>query len=943
MRFVSRLSAVAVSLALFSACSSDDTPPTQVPTPTITVAATTAAATAARGASATYPITITRSGGYTGAVTLAASNVPAGVTATFAPATLANGVTSSTLTLAVGATAAAGTNTISVIASGPGVTEKATTVSLTTTVPAAITLVTGSTTATIVQGATTTIPITVSRTAGFTQPITITVDGLPAGVTASALSIPDGSTTGTLTLTATGTAAATTTPANITIKANATGATEQTATVALSVTASTTPGFTVNAAPAALTATAGQGGTSTVTLARTGGFTSDVALTVTGAPAGVTATLAPTTLTGTTATSALTIATTAATVPGTYNLVVRGNSAGQTERTATVALTVNAPAGITVALAPATLSVAQGASGTSNITLARVGSFTGDIALTATGLPTGATIAFAPATATGTATASVATITAGAATPAGTSNVVITGTGAGGVVGTATLALTVTAAQGITVAASNVSVVQGATGTSNITLTRAGGFAGAVGLAVTGLPANVTATFNPTSVTGTTSTLSLAVPNTVAAGTYNGTITATGTGVTNAVGTFTLTVTPASTGGSVAYRFCNASELPLWFAVRNGTSGAWTAVTAGANNTYAFTPTGTVSGVAYAQPGANGQVDVTIDYLTSTELPTAATNVCFNNPATKTVNATIAGLSAGQSADVFLGSGTGTATFPGTSVAIAGATDGVADLIATRYSTTGTGFNTANVPDKLILRRGINPAANSTITPVLDFNAAEAVNVGSATYTFANVGSAFAIQLFTNVVTSNGDGATLLYGPLLSAATTRTVYGIPSTLTQAGDQQLVFASSIDDASGASIRIAAQSNRDLAARTLTFGPTATAPTITVSATTPYVRLRAQGTWQTEYADAIGIAYTQAGANPRSWTINASRGYLGAGGTFDLDLPDFTGVGGFQQTWGLRTGVSTDWRFSAIGGLAGLIGGFSEGATFRVGARTGTITP
>lgn len=937
MRFISRLSVVAVSLALFTACSSDDTPPTEVPTPTISVAATTATGTAARGASATYPITITRGGGYTGAVTLAASNVPAGVTATFAPATLANGVTTSTLTLAVGATAAAATNTITVTASGSGVTDKTTTVSLTTTVPAAITLVAGSTTATIVQGLTTTIPITVSRTPGFTQPITITVDGLPAGVTASALSIPDGSTTGTLTLTATGTAAATTTPATITIKANATGVTEQTATVALSVTASTTPGFTVNAAPAALTATAGAGGTSTVTLTRTGGFTSDVALTVTGAPAGVTATLAPTTLTGTTATSTLTIATTAATVPGTYNLVVRGNSAGQTERTATVALTVNPVAGITVALAPATLSVAQGASGTSNITLARVGGFTGDIALTATGLPTGATIAFAPATATGTATASVATITAGAATPAGTSNVVITGTGAGGVVGTSTLAFTVTVAQGITVAASNVSVAQGATGTSNITLTRAGGFAGAVGLAVTGLPANVTATFNPTSVTGTTSTLTLAVPNTVTAGTYTGTITATGTGVTNAVGTFTLSVTPAGGGGgNIVYQFCGANALPTFFAYRNGSTGAWTPVTVGANSSFSFDLSAATGQVAYAVPNGANTALVVIASNAASEFPRSAVTTCPATAATKTVNGTIGGLAAGQTATVSLGGASATVAANGP-FTITGVTDGSTDLIATRSAINATTFQ--QVVNSIIIRRGINPANNGSIGATLDFSTAEAQQPVTGSYTVTGVNGDLAVGT-NSFTTANGGGTSL---SVIAPATSPLAFlGVPSTLTAAGDFHAASVQASASAGGiTTTRSVTQYNRDVIARALALGSAISTPTLSTSGTTPYARIRAQGAFQTEYPDFIASSFTQ--ASGRAWVHTASRAFFGAGAAnYDIDLPDLSGVAGFNNAWGLVVGTATNATVTAYSGLAGFTPN-TENSTFKLASRTVTYTP
>lgn len=947
MRLVSRLSLMAVSLAFFTACSSDDTPPTQQATPTIAVAATTSSATAARGASASYPITITRGGGYTGNVDLAATGVPTGVTATFTPATLTSGVTASTLTLAVGPTAAAGTNTITVTASGSGVTAQQTTVTLTVPTPA-ITLVSGSATASVVQGATTTIPVTVTRTNGFTGPIDIAVTGLPAGITAAPLSIADGATTGTLTLTATSAAAATTTPVNITLTASGTGVTAQTATVALSVAAAATPGFTLTAAPAALSATAGQGGTSTVTLARTGNFTGDIALTVTGAPAGVTATLSPATLTGTGATSTLTIASTGATVPGTYNLTVRGNSAGQTERTAVVAFTVNAAPGITVALAPAALTVVQGANATSTITLARVGGLTGDIALTATGAPAGSTVTFAPATATGTATSSVLTFNAGAATVPGTYNIVVTGTGPGGTVtGTSTLAVTVTSAQGVTVGATNASIAQGATGTSTLTLTRTGGFAGAATFAVTGLPNGVTTSFAPNGTTGNTSTLTINVPNTVATGTYTGTITTTAAGVTVPNATFTLTVTTPPVGGTVGYRFCAQNFLPVFFAYRNGTSGQWLPVSAGANNTYTFTFTGNIGAVAYGQPNAAGGVDMTVIYLTAAEVTTYANNACVTNPATRSVSGTIAGLAntttppfTTQTALVNVGTGAAASVSASGAFTAANATDGTVDVVAVRTSQTLGGTGVTIVPDRVIVRRNVNTATG--LGAVYDFGSAEAVATASATYTVNNLGSD-QLTVINSLTTPNGGSGTFI-APLAVSGNTATVYGVPSSLTSAGDFQRTFVSGVNTSGGVTnIRGVFQFNRDLAARTVTLGDPLVAAAFTPTTLQPYLRIRVQGNWQAEYGDLVSAVFTQgSGTTPvRSWTIYASRGYLGANlNTYDFEIPDLTGVAGFNNSWGLVSGNPTTYTLTAYNGFTG-ISTASEGSTFKFASRNGTL--
>jgi hypothetical protein len=950
MRLVSRLAPLAAALALFAACSEDDpTPPQQ--TPTLSVSSATTTATVARGSSATYPITIVRGGGYTGQVTLAAVGLPADVQASFAPQTLPNGTTTSTLTLTAGASAPAAATTFTVTAAGAGVTP-ATSSQLSITVtapPPSIALAAGTPARTVVQGSTTTIPVNITRT-NFTGDVAVAVTGLPAGVTATfnpASPLGAGVNATTLTLTAAANAAVTTTPANITITASGTGVTAQTATVALSVGAPT-PGITLAASPATASVVAGQGLATpiTVTLTRLAAFDGAVNLTVEGAPAGVTATLTPASLTGTALTSSLAITTTVAAVPGTHILTIRGTS-GTTTTIATVSLTITAPPSIGVTLGTPALSVASGGTATSTITLVRGGGVTGDVTLTTTGtLPVGMTIAFTPANGVvpgANTTASIAVNTT-AATPAGSYTLTVTGTGATGVVGTAPLTVTVTAPQAITVAAPAATAVAGSTtSTSAITITRLGGFDGAVTFALSGLPAGITGTFTPVTTGGNTSTLTFNVPAGTAAGTYTGTITASGAGITNVTAPITLTVTAAGGGGgNVVARFCDPATLPLWVAVRQGTTGAWTQVTASANNTYNINVTGALGSIAYAQPDGSGGVSVHVNNGTATELAAFAAQECATNPATKTVTATVTGLSAGQKADVSLGGGKGTVTFPNTTVQIIGARDGSADLIAVRYTSDLTGLVTT--PDRVVIRRGINPAANSTITPVIDFNGTESAAVGTATYTIANAGTPAFMFVANTFNSANGAGATFGYGSLVGTGTTRTVYGLPSTHTQAGDQHFVLVTVADDENGQSIRLVGQTNRELATRTITLGATLSAPAVTVAGTTPYVRLRATGPIQADYGEAVTATFTQASNPSRSWVIMASRAFIGAtAATYALEIPDLTGVGGFQNTWGLRTGVATGWNVTAYSGLLAFAGGFTEGAAFRGAARAGEITP
>jgi hypothetical protein len=120
------------------------------------------------------------------------------------------------------------------------------------------------------------------------------------------------------------------------------------------------------------------------------------------------------------------------------------NTTDYTTATDSVVLTVNPAPSFTVAASPASLSIAQGASGTSTITLTAKNGFSGSATLTASGLPSGVTASFSTNPTTGT---SVLTLTASSTAAVGAATVTITGT-SGSLTATTTVALAVTAKAG---------------------------------------------------------------------------------------------------------------------------------------------------------------------------------------------------------------------------------------------------------------------------------------------------------------------------------------------------------------------------------------------------------------------------------------------------------------------------------------------------------------
>jgi hypothetical protein len=205
----------------------------------------------------------------------------------------------------------------------------------------------------------------------------------------------------------------------------------------------------------------------------------------------------------------------------------------------------------TISASPATVSAVQGGSGTTTVSTTVSGGFNSAVALSASGLPAGATATFSPTSIAAPGSGS-STLTLGAGTAAaGTYTVTITGTG-GGKTHSTTVSFTVTTSPtpdfALTVSPSSVSTASGSASTATASTTVSGGFNAAVALSVSGTPTGATATFSPTSIAAPgsgSSTLTLTT-GTAAAGTYTLTITGTGGGKTH---TAALTWTITSGGG----------------------------------------------------------------------------------------------------------------------------------------------------------------------------------------------------------------------------------------------------------------------------------------------------------------------------------------------------------------------------------------------------------
>jgi PKD repeat protein len=268
---------------------------------------------------------------------------------------------------------------------------------------------------------------------------------------------------------------------------------------------------------------------------------------------------------------------------------------------------------------PTAVNVTQGTAVTDTITIAPSNGFTGSVALSASGLPSGVTASFSPSSTTGTSTL---TLTASSTATTGTSTVTITGT-SGSLTHTTTLSLTVNPAAtpdfSTAAAPSSLTLTQGTNGSDTVTITSISGFNAAVNLTVSGLPSGVTAAFAPSTVTpaangSANSTLTLTASASATTGTTAVTITGTSGSLTHST---TMSLIVNTSGGTPTANFTFAtSGLAVTFTDTSTDSGgaisahSWTFGDGGTSTatspSHTYTAAGTYSVTETVTDSVNG-------------------------------------------------------------------------------------------------------------------------------------------------------------------------------------------------------------------------------------------------------------------------------------------------------------------------------------------------
>lgn len=179
---------------------------------------------------------------------------------------------------------------------------------------------------------------------------------------------------------------------------------------------------------------------------------------------------------------------------------------------------------------PGSRTVLQGAGTSFMATVTASTGFLGTVGLSVSGLLSGATGAFSPASiaTSGTSTLSVTTSTS---TLSGSYLLTIVAT-SGALIHTASVTLVVGGDFSVSVSPASLTVSRGSNGAYTVTISPGGGFTSTVGLSVSGLPRRTSASFSPSSITGSgSSALTVNTSRKAPIGTL--TITATGGGLTH--------------------------------------------------------------------------------------------------------------------------------------------------------------------------------------------------------------------------------------------------------------------------------------------------------------------------------------------------------------------------------------------------------------------------
>jgi hypothetical protein len=629
-----------------------------------------------------------------------------------------------------------------------------------------------------------------------------------------------------------------------------------------------------------------------------------------------------------------------------------GGDSGPTDpgETPSFSLTVN----------PTTILIDQGASGTLTVTIARAGGFSGSVQVTAEDLPPGVTAA--PLSVAAGSTSGSLVLSAATDAMVGQGSFTVRGAGSGVDPATRNVTIGVNEVQvaspafSISVNPGSLSLEPGSQGEATVVIVRSGGFSGPVSFTASELPDGLAASFAPSPAPGSFSIVTVDVGSTVSAGTYAVTLDATGSGVEPRTAELSLEVTaappPPPPGGNVTFQFCGtAGGLPAWVAYQDG-SGPWTRVQPDGAEA-SFQIDSDVGGIAWVTSDATHGHSLEVIFAAREEFILWGVDRCNGRPgAGKSVSATLAGVGTGMGGGPIqfpvasLGGltalGASPSPFLGGSLTFTGVPDGPVDLLAGRAT-----FNIATqtiTPDRMIIRRGLNPQAGGNLAAPIDFNGGDSFAPATSGLTVTGVTGGEMVVQSTLFRTTDG------MGPVAFATGHSTNwYGVPSGQMQLGDLHVlgVTATGADETNPlAPSRTTLRMIATPAPVSVALGPELSDPAVMLFQSGGHRRGRATYQIQPEY-DRFWVAdFSQGTTVAREGQVQVTRAYHGSGtGSVNLEIPNLRSVSGWNTDWEFVSGEPVTWTVSAAGwtqpgGI--MLPPLQDGAEYRTASRMGQLT-
>lgn len=279
------------------------------------------------GGAASVEVRVVPHGGYDNSVTLSLEEIPSGITATLSTATVTPGGFA-TLSLEISSTVAPGTYTLKVKGSGEPELEDEVTLIIIVEEVFDFTVSISPPSTSVNQGEAASATITVTLVSGSPRPVSLSLEGLPAGTYSLSPSSVTPTGTSTLTVDTEGLEGTYT----LTVKAVCAGV-EKTATATLTVEKFD---FSLSITPTSIELKQGETATLVVEVELVSGTPQSVTLSLTGLPPEASHSFTPQEVTPP-GTSTLTI--NAGSAKGTFTILVKGSGAG-VERTATAVVTI---------------------------------------------------------------------------------------------------------------------------------------------------------------------------------------------------------------------------------------------------------------------------------------------------------------------------------------------------------------------------------------------------------------------------------------------------------------------------------------------------------------------------------------------------------------------------------------------------------------------------